>query len=117
MNVCLVREFPRVKSLGLMSESELWDYLENCGEALPREVAELAPLSPSHQKVLLAFSHYMTPVMRDRLLLRLSAHPDFYAPLFYELADRAGGDSRRRAAETARENRCADAYYMLESIS
>lgn len=117
MNTCRVQSLPKRVSLRLMSPDELWEYLEDQGQSLPREVAELAPLTPEHQKTLLAFSHYMTPNMRERLLMRLAGCPFFYAPLLYELADRAGRDKRAEAAALAAKSRRADAAYMLENIS
>lgn len=116
MNACVVRSFPKQRTVRLMSPEELWEHLEECGQAVPREVAEQAPLTAEHQKTLLAFSHYMNPNTRERLLMRLACCPCFYAPLFYELADRAAGDKREEAAALAAKSRCTDAAYMLNNI-
>lgn len=117
MNACVVRSFPKKRTVGLMSAEELWEHLEGCGETVPYDVAELSKLTEEHQKTLLAFSHYMTPHIRERLLMRLASCPCFYAPLFYELADRASRDKCVEAAALAVKSRCADAAYMLKNIS
>ncbi len=85
-------------------------------DRLPLSFASMVPLDIEGQKVLLEYCHFLSLRVREALLCRLAGHEGrVWQPLFYELCDRAGKDTRLRAlalAEASRQEECA---YVLRS--
>lgn len=94
---------PRPIKLAPATAGELEELIFKYRERLTPAMTALAPMTRENQQVILDNCHYLSVRYREALLLRLASERLFYAPLFYELADRAGRDALLRAEAIAKK--------------